>query len=76
MVLQLVVKDDFVSKRTLSPMWLLTDDYGNEAYIKKSYICDELHKGDRCLFKVSAGSFDNKGYLIFNFLHVISRKES
>lgn len=76
MVLQLTVKGEFVSRKTNSPMWLISDDYGNEAYIKKSYICDELHVGDRCLFKISAGSFENRGYLIFNFLHVVKRAES
>lgn len=75
MVLQLVVKGEFTSKKTGAPCWILVDDYGNESYIKKAYICDELHLGDRCLFKVSAGSYENHGFLIFNFLHVLKRAE-
>ena len=73
MVLQLTIKNKYKSNKTGYEYYTLVDDYGNEASIKCAYICDELNPGDRCLFKIGAGSYDGHGYLIFNFLHVLKR---
>lgn len=73
MVLQLTVKNKFKSNKTGYEYYTIVDDFANEASIKCAYICDELKPGDRCLFKVSAGCYNGRGYLIFNFLHVLNR---